>query len=156
MASHAPSDRAAAALLVEAGELWVVENLGPRGARYWTPPGGSVDPGETWETGLLREVREETGLRIRDAALAFTHEVGSVRVRTYVSTAFDRVGAPDDPDGVILDVRRLPIAEALHRVRETAPRAISRPLDAWFRRLGRADERFTFAPSIARDSGLSL
>ena len=32
----------------------------------WTPPGGVIDPGETIGEGLVREVREETGLVVHD------------------------------------------------------------------------------------------
>jgi ADP-ribose pyrophosphatase YjhB (NUDIX family) len=32
------------------------------GAVFWTTPGGGLDPGEGFEDGLRRELREETGL----------------------------------------------------------------------------------------------
>ena len=32
------------------------------GEEFWATPGGGLDPGEDFETGLRRELREETGL----------------------------------------------------------------------------------------------
>jgi len=35
----------------------------------WTTPGGGVDPGESFRHAILREIREETGGRVRDLRL---------------------------------------------------------------------------------------
>lgn len=34
------------------------------GKGYWTPPGGGVEPGETAEEAIVREVLEETNMRV--------------------------------------------------------------------------------------------
>jgi 8-oxo-dGTP diphosphatase len=56
------------------------------GAGLWSLPGGRVEPGETDEQAVVREVAEETGLAVRPGRLA-----GTVR----------RAG----PGGVVFDIR---------------------------------------------------
>lgn len=36
------------------------------GRSFWATPGGEVDPGETFEAAAIRELFEETGLRVAD------------------------------------------------------------------------------------------
>lgn len=31
---------------------------------YWTPPGGGIEPGETYEEAIVREVKEETNMKV--------------------------------------------------------------------------------------------
>jgi 8-oxo-dGTP diphosphatase len=56
-----------------AGRLLLVRRSRPPSAGLWSVPGGRVEPGETGPEAVVREVREETGLRVRVGEL-----VGSV------------------------------------------------------------------------------
>jgi len=51
-----------AAVFNEQGEI-LLQKRSDNG--FWSMPGGAVDPGESVEQGALREVWEETGLRVR-------------------------------------------------------------------------------------------
>ena len=59
-----PVERPAArALVVDArGRLLLVRFTHPSGSSFWAAPGGALDPGESAEDALLRELHEETGL----------------------------------------------------------------------------------------------
>jgi 8-oxo-dGTP diphosphatase len=57
-------------VLLEAGRVLLVRSSNPRhDPPLWWLPGGGIDFGESPETTLLREFREETGLAVRDPEL---------------------------------------------------------------------------------------
>lgn len=60
--------------------------LAPGTPRFWVTPGGGIDPGETPAQAALREVEEETGLRLTPEALR-----GPVAERTVVHAYSDKV-----------------------------------------------------------------
>jgi 8-oxo-dGTP diphosphatase len=70
----------------EAGRLLLVKRGHEPEAGRWSLPGGRVEPGETDEQAVIREIREETGLLV-----ACGHLVGRV----------DRAGQP----GAALEIR---------------------------------------------------
>lgn len=61
--------RRAARVLITDGEfilLFADTDPGIPGSRWWVTPGGGIDPGETAAQAAVREVAEETGLRISE------------------------------------------------------------------------------------------
>lgn len=57
----------------EQGRLLLVKRANPPAQGKWSLPGGRREPGETSESGVVREVREETGL-----AVTVVREVGTI------------------------------------------------------------------------------
>ena len=57
------------------GRVLLVKQVGGPYAGAWLLPGGGVDEGESLETGLRREMREETGCDIDDVRAVACYEV---------------------------------------------------------------------------------
>jgi 8-oxo-dGTP diphosphatase len=64
-----------AVLVDRDGRVLLVRRAHPPSAGAWTLPGGRVEPGESTEAAIVREVREETALETRVLC-----SLGSVRI----------------------------------------------------------------------------
>ncbi|MGD0359521.1 MAG: NUDIX hydrolase [Bryobacteraceae bacterium] len=53
------------ALIFNRGRILLIERGKAPMKGYWSLPGGALETGETLEQGIVREVREETGLEVQ-------------------------------------------------------------------------------------------
>jgi ADP-ribose pyrophosphatase YjhB (NUDIX family) len=84
------------AALIRDGAVLLIERGTAPFAGLWSLPGGSIEPGETAEEAIRREVREETGLTANVMGLTGVHDVilrgddGSLRGHYVLTTFFGR------------------------------------------------------------------
>ncbi|MBX9925230.1 MAG: NUDIX domain-containing protein [Hyphomicrobiaceae bacterium] len=66
---------AVSACVFRDGELLLVKRAKPPFVGAWSLPGGSIEPGETAEAAIVREIAEETRLAITVAGVAGVNDV---------------------------------------------------------------------------------
>ncbi|AXE84620.1 NUDIX domain-containing protein [Streptomyces sp. Go-475] len=81
--------REAIVVVLLRGERVLAIRRGPAVARpgYWQPLSGKVEPGETQERAVVREVREEVGLTVVPLAKVWESETDDRRFRLHWWTA---------------------------------------------------------------------
>jgi 8-oxo-dGTP diphosphatase len=83
----------------------------------WNAPGGKIEPGESPEENAKREVREETGLRIRDlfyhGSISFFMDGGEeldIKVRLFSTRKFQgRLDSTDEGEVRWFEVTKIPL-----------------------------------------------
>lgn len=68
--------KAVRAIVIKDNQLLVIKR-NKFGKEYYTLPGGGIDPGETAEQALLRELREETNVTVDGLRPVFVEEAGN-------------------------------------------------------------------------------
>lgn len=106
-----------------AGRLLLIRRAHDPSAGLWSLPGGRVEPGETDQQAVAREILEETGLRVACGRLVGTAELpgldGAVMaVRDYLAVVHGgELAAGDDAADVrwvtAADLARLPLTDGL-------------------------------------------
>jgi 8-oxo-dGTP diphosphatase len=66
--------RKAARAIIFEGDKILVMHRNKYGSQYYTLAGGRINDHETYEQGLIREIREETGLTVTAARLVYIEE----------------------------------------------------------------------------------
>ncbi|GAA0940225.1 NUDIX hydrolase [Kribbella koreensis] len=136
-------------LVRERYEDWVDEQ--------WSLPSGAVEPGETPAEAAVRELLEETGLRVRVDQLRLVAEVvvesrdGASRstAYNYCAEVPDGDFAIDDPDGSVQEARWFLPAEAVPLVSAVPYPPLSQPVAAFLGGSGPTRWSFTYDPAVA-------
>jgi 8-oxo-dGTP diphosphatase len=68
------------------GRLLLIRRVNDPGSGQWSLPGGRVEPGETDEQAVIRELREETGLDVIPGTLVGTVTRGRYEIYDYACT----------------------------------------------------------------------
>lgn len=116
---HEPPETAGAAVVLVGepdGKIVLVRSVA---REAWTPPGGKRDPGEGLRQGAVREVVEETGLRLAEQALV---PVGYERITVRAGTEIAPWDAGDNHIAVYGTwlTARMPVAPQAPDVAEAA------------------------------------
>ena len=94
-APYAPTFTTVDAVVVQAGHVLLIERRAEPGKGLWALPGGFVGQGDRLQAAVIRELREETRLKVPEPVLkgsvkskeVFDHPERSLRGRT-ITTAF--------------------------------------------------------------------
>ena len=93
---------AVGAVVTQDSKLLLVQRGKEPGAGTWAPPGGKVEPGETLEQAVARELFEETGLVGLPTSPAGWVEVESSSARYLIIDYFVNLDAASSPSTSVI------------------------------------------------------
>lgn len=101
---YPPTFNTVDAVLIQGGHILLVQRGAAPGKGNWALPGGFIDPDETSETAILRELREETAIKVPMPILRanithrerFDHPKRSLRGRTITEAFLIELPGPED------------------------------------------------------------
>jgi len=83
--------------------------------KYWSVPGGGIEKGETWEEAVVREIKEETNMKVLHHELLGyqdVYEPTSTRRQTRSFCIVEPYGEfVSDPDGDVTEIKLVEPAE---------------------------------------------
>jgi len=83
--------------------------------KYWTPPGGGIEEGETFEEALVREVAEETNMKVLHHELIGYQDIwepGKIVRQTRSFCVVEPFGEfVSDPDGEVTEIKLIDPSE---------------------------------------------
>lgn len=135
-----PIVQIAAAVVRRDDDVLLVEAQGPNDPQpRWVLPGGVVEEGEFITEALVREVREEAGLDVKDAGrlLWITNVVGAPGraciAFIFEVAAWDGEPIADDPDGIVSRAAFFPVDDAVQRLEAIEFAGMGEPAAAYLR-----------------------
>ena len=141
-----------ASAVVEGPEgVLLVQNRRRDGHLDWSPPGGVIEPGEAVRDGLRREVLEETGLTVTEwegpvwEVEAEALDMGwRLRVQVFRATSYEGHLTVDDPDGIVVDARFVPVDDCHDVLVAHTWLPTHEPLVAWLAERWTASRSFRY------------
>lgn len=107
-------------ILIENDEILLVQQK-VSDKRNWSLPGGRVEQGETLQQGLIREMKEETGLDVDIVRMLYVCDVAaSAHTVLHITFLLRRIGGDvilptnEFDENAILDVRFVPVAKLVN------------------------------------------
>lgn len=127
------------ALIRRSNEILMVNQKGEGDVGpSWSVPGGVVEEGEPLSDALKREVLEETGIRVLtigqlEYVVHSLNNAGNTIAMAFNVEKWRGTPKPNDPDGLIVDCRFVPVSDAIRLVEELPYQMMREPLHAYLK-----------------------